>query len=363
MQKPITKEQIQAARQWDLLTYLRCQDPSSLRKTGPNEYRTVQHGSLVINPDGVWHWFAGGIGGRSTLDYLTKVEKMSFTAAVTRILSLSRSSLQPLPELEEGTRRLSSTHPKEFKLPTKCRTTTRIQAYLTGRGIDADLVRQCIENGSIYESEPHHNVVFVGRDGTGEARFASLRGTLPGSRFRMDVPGSSKAHNFLYVPPGCPPAPPWVALFESPIDALSFVTLNRRQSCCPISWDNLPCLSASGTAGMSLFSYLREHPQTDTIFLGFDADEAGHKGAQRIAKAIRYHPELSGQVRHIKSMHPNPAYGKDYNEVLQHLSQQPRPPTRHRFADHLANGRGQAAQHHQGSHTPIRSRKEALSRE
>lgn len=347
----------------DLLTYLRCHDPSNLRKTAPNEYRTVNHGSLVINPDGVWHWFAGGIGGRSALDYLTKVENVPFLEAATQILSLSGQPVHPLPELEESTKQRSNSRSEEFKLPTKCYTTARVEAYLTGRGIDADLVRQCVQDGSIYESYPHHNVVFVGRDSAGEARFASLRGTLPDSHFRMDVPGSSKAHNFLYVPPGCPPAPRWIAVFESPIDALSFITLNRRQSCCPIRWDSLPCLSASGTAGMSLLAYLREHPQTDTVFLGFDADEAGRKGAQRIANAIRSHPELSGQVRQIKSMHPNPAYGKDYNEVLQHFNRHPRPPTRRRFADNLADGRMQAAQHNQGPHTPTRSRKEALSRD
>lgn len=321
----LSKEQIAQARQVDLLTYLRCAEPENLKHTGRNEYRTVNHGSLCINSEGVWHWFAGGFGGRSALDYLTKVEQMPFLEAAHRVLSFS-GQMASLPESQRLDRRPKSDKaPKPFCLPARCSSTERIEAYLTGRGIDADLVQHCIQNGSIYEEYPHHNVVFVGRDNSGKACYASMRGTLPGSHFKLDVPGSAKDYNFLYLPPGCGPAPPWVAYYESPIDALSFVTLQRRQPCCPIGWNELPCLAAGGTAAIPMLTYLKEHPHVHTIFCGFDNDDGGHKGVMRLARDIRADPVLSQQVKHIKVMQPNLAYGKDYNEVLQYFCQ-PRPP-------------------------------------
>ena len=37
-------------------------------------------------------------------------------------------------------------------------------AYLSGRGIDKEIIQFCLESGRVYESEFHHNTVFVGMD-------------------------------------------------------------------------------------------------------------------------------------------------------------------------------------------------------
>ncbi|WP_417001303.1 DUF3991 domain-containing protein [Agathobaculum butyriciproducens] len=51
-----------------------------------------------------------------------------------------------------------------------------------------------MNSGSLYEDAVHHNCVFVGRDHTGQARYAGLRGTYDrdGKGFRGDVSGSDK---------------------------------------------------------------------------------------------------------------------------------------------------------------------------
>ena len=38
----------------------------------------------------------------------------------------------------------------------------------------------CVNQGILYESLPYHNVVFVGRDEKGQARYAFLRGIYDG---------------------------------------------------------------------------------------------------------------------------------------------------------------------------------------
>jgi hypothetical protein len=45
----VSVERIAAAKEVDLLSYLQSTEPSELRRSGANEYRTVSHGSLVIS--------------------------------------------------------------------------------------------------------------------------------------------------------------------------------------------------------------------------------------------------------------------------------------------------------------------------
>ena len=51
-----------------------------------NTYCTRTHDSLKIS-NGKWYWWSQGIGGRSALDYLTKVKGVELRQAV-EILSL-----------------------------------------------------------------------------------------------------------------------------------------------------------------------------------------------------------------------------------------------------------------------------------
>ena len=81
----ITEEQVEAARKVDLLTYLQEREPYELVRSGPNEYRTVTHGSLVISK-GKWYWNRGGFGGVSALDFLIKMRDMGFVDAVEDIM-------------------------------------------------------------------------------------------------------------------------------------------------------------------------------------------------------------------------------------------------------------------------------------
>ena len=128
----VTAEAIEAARQIDLLTYLRTQEPGELVHVSGNTYCTREHDSLKIS-NGKWHWFSRGIGGRNALDYLVKVKEMSFPDAVS---------------LLTGTPPQSYTAPKEpviskerrLLLPdvdTNCDT---VKQYLDGRGIHATVV-------------------------------------------------------------------------------------------------------------------------------------------------------------------------------------------------------------------------------
>ena len=77
----VTEEQIAEAKRWDLLSYLQAYEPGELKKSGPREYRTRSHDSLVIS-NGKWHWCSRNMGGRTALDYLIKVRGQDFVSAV-----------------------------------------------------------------------------------------------------------------------------------------------------------------------------------------------------------------------------------------------------------------------------------------
>ena len=68
-----SKEEIEKAREMDLLTYLRMYEPENLVRLHGNVYCTRQHDSLKIS-NGKWMWWSRGFGGSSALDYLTKVK-------------------------------------------------------------------------------------------------------------------------------------------------------------------------------------------------------------------------------------------------------------------------------------------------
>ena len=76
----VTPEQITQAKELDLLTYLQRYDPHELVHVGGNTYCTREHDSLKIS-NGKWNWFSRGIGGKTALDYLIKVQGFLFTLA------------------------------------------------------------------------------------------------------------------------------------------------------------------------------------------------------------------------------------------------------------------------------------------
>ena len=86
----------------------------------------------------------------------------------------------------------------------------------SGRGIDNDIVRFCIETGRIYESAYHHNAVFVGMDQQGKPQYAALRGI--NTDFIGEANGSNKNYSFLILAEKMSDK---VHVFESAIDLLS----------------------------------------------------------------------------------------------------------------------------------------------
>ena len=295
----VTKEQIEKAKEWDLLSYLQTFDPYELKRSGPREYCTRTHDSLKIS-NGKWCWNSRGIGGRTALDYLIKVRGLDFVEAVETLCGSRAPPPQERPRPKP---------PKPFSLPEASRFPSAMLSYLQGRGIHPELLEACIQAGTLYESRKYRNCVFVGRDPTGRARFACLRGTR--DSFKLDVAGSDKRYNFslLAADPQCPR----LAVAESPIDALSLATLVKRYGG---EWRDSHYLSLGGTAPRAMLQFLHDHPYVTQLSLCLDNDKAGMEGMERLKKAVREDAELAQRMKLIYQNPPPKEFGKDYNESL-----------------------------------------------
>ncbi|MDR2515417.1 MAG: DUF3991 and toprim domain-containing protein [Christensenellaceae bacterium] len=296
----LSKEQIAEARRVDLLTYLQEREPHELVRSAPGEYRTVSHGSLVMS-NGAWFWNRGQFGGVSALDYLTKVQGIGLVAAVEMIDGIRAPIISSsLPVREHRQRREG----KPLVLPPQSKYPTHLLSYLHDRGIHADVIKKCLERGSLYEGRYNGETVcvFVGHDDAGTARFGCVRGV--NSDMKRDCSGSDKRFSFHLAANAA--ANGSLAVFEAPIDALSHATLFPE-------WRGHR-LSLGGTSDVALMAFLERHPHIDNISLCLDADDAGRTASHKIVAAH------AGDVRfsHITVTIDPPMLGKDYNEALLH---------------------------------------------
>ena len=205
---------VREVKRMDLLTYLKNYEPYELVHFSGNTYTTRTHDSLKIS-NGKWMWWSQRTGGRSALDYLIKVRGYSFLEAVEMLAE--RANIQPPLSVSENV-----PMEKQLLLPKKNQDDQKVIAYLSGRGIDKEIIQFCLESGRVYESAFHHNVVFVGMDEKDNPKYAAIRGT--GSSFIGEANGSDKNYSFSIF---TEKPQDTVHLFESAIDLLSYATLQK----------------------------------------------------------------------------------------------------------------------------------------
>ena len=307
-------DRINKAKQIDLLTYLERYEPNELVKLKGNEYCTREHDSLKIS-NGKWNWHSRGIGGRSALDYLVKVQGMGLLQAANEILDRLNDVSVPYP------RRISKPPKKPFVLPPIMRNATEAVNYLCGRGIDYEIVADCIRQKRLYQSyivengQVHDVVAFIGYDNQDIPRFAAMRG-LCKERYMRDQAGSDKSYAF------CLPArePSNVLhLYESCIDMLSDITLEKARGYDWQAEHHLPLVGIyqpkkemkQSKKPDALVQYLRDHPKIDTLVTHFNHDEAGRLATELVKVLFQDSYKIEDKTP--------PIPGMDCNDQLRHL--------------------------------------------
>ena len=210
------------------------------------------------------------------------------------------------------TEKEEKTEPKVLRLPEKYQDSKRVIQYLFNRGIDYQIIQECIADGVIFESNGrYHNAVFVGKDETGTPKYAAYRG-LGSSTFKGDAYGSDKQYSFrLLAKEPCQS----VHLFEAAIDLLSYATLLKAQGK-DYKAENLLSLSGvyqpkkenkDSKIPIALSVFLEKNPLIKTIHLHLDNDKTGRLCANTLKELLRNKYEVFDEP---------PKKGKDYNDYL-----------------------------------------------
>lgn len=271
----VTREMILAARDADLLAYLRIKGYGIIR-SGKNEYRLAEHDSLVIS-NNKWHWKSRDIGG-NTLDFLIKYEGQEFKEAVRSLYDIEGQSFTNIGQFtpHEDKNKVRDKNEALLILSEKNSNHRRAFAYLNkSRAIDSEILADLLHQGKLFESK-RHNCVFIGKDTSGAVRYAAERGTLTVKAFRKECDGSDKRFCFSMEGSSCR-----LYVFESPIDALSHATIYKITGK-DYSADHR--LSLGGVEPLALEQYLQDHEQVTEIILCLDNDSVGLDASARIAE-------------------------------------------------------------------------------
>ena len=289
----IDRSIVEQARNTDILAFFEIRRGFTFTYKG-GAYRCEQHPSLAVDNDRrSFYWHSKGVGGFGVLDYLVKVENMPFVEAVESVAGITAANANQWLKTET---------PKTLVLPEKSATPLRLYDYLCGkRGIDSGIVDALIHEGKLYEDK-RGNVVFVGYDEKGKARFATLRGTSD-TAFRMDCAGSDKRYGFnMALSPS-----EQLYLYESAIDAMSHASIENIATGDKDAWKSRCRLSLAGTSDAALSFFLNQQTSVNQLVFCLDNDPAGREAAATMA--AKYAD--CGYYTRIDLPE-----GKDYNEDL-----------------------------------------------
>ena len=301
-----TERQIEQARSIDLLSYLQTYEPTELVHIRGNTYCTREHDSLKIS-NGKWMWWSRGFGGNSALDYLIKVKGMQFIDAM-KILTDEKDNTHHFDT--ERSEKPDCDVKRKLLLPERNESEMSVMWYLVGRGIDYDIIKECIDLGLIYESEVYHNCVFLGFDENGKAAYASFRSSSDNCHFKGEAVGSDKRYSFRIEAKGNT-----IHVFESAIDLLSYATIMKMKTG---NWKAETMVSLGGVYAPSpnkpitkipaaLDNALQNHPEVKTVALHLDNDNAGRAAAKSITEQLKNRYEIRNEP---------PPKGKDFNDYL-----------------------------------------------
>lgn len=263
----------------DLVTYFRTIMPYELVKVSANEYTTKTHDSLRMS-NGLWNWCSRGFGGRNAIDYLMKTEQLEFNDSANLLLKQLQNKV---PTIDQQPAKTKERH---IIIPEKNTASDKVISYLKSRGIDEEIIKECIEKQLIYEEKHYHNAVFVGYDDLGNIKYAGCRSTNE-TVFKQDATGGDKSYSFRLE---SNTKTDTIYIFEGAIDALSYATFlklygmdYKAKTLISLAGIYQPASDISKSKiPLAIQRYLDKHPETKNIFLCFDNDKAGRKASKAL---------------------------------------------------------------------------------
>lgn len=286
----VSKEQIKAAKETDLVSFLSFMYPELIVQRGSYYYH-AEHDSLLISPE-AWYRFSNGDGG-DTIEFLVRFCGKSFQQAVKELCSFN-GVRQPITEAKYE--RSKTTIRPDLPVPKAMGSSDEVIRYLELRGIKREITLELIKAGLLYQARGRQNNSFLAvfynpgkiaiskgvkdltklGDGLGYS-FEQVVSRLPNQYWEF-VPGKNRKRIFV-----C----------EAPIDALSLYQLYK---------ENAAYIAMAGLKPNTLKHIRVDNPDSE-IILAVDWDEPGKKFS-----------ETNSDYKTIRPKNPGPT--KDWNEYL-----------------------------------------------
>lgn len=295
-----------------------------LKQSGHDEFRGIDHDSLVITPSkNSWFWNSRSIGGKGGLsfaeDYILRDEpdkKGQFLKAMKLVT-----------DAKVGEAEVKEIKKEPFKLNTSqfSNRFDKAENYLTSkRGLSPFLIDKLHKQG-IIKQDKFGNALFLWKDPINK----NIKGvTKQGTTINHEKYGkrgtikqiernSESGYGFSFDSLDSKgKTPENIRFFESSIDALSYYNLNPKKLSDTrfVSMDGLKKEVVANYLNLTAKQLAKEGKSIKSIAFGVDNDEAGNKFMKEMSKLQAKNRD--GQVIELKSAQPSTKYGKDWNDVL-----------------------------------------------
>lgn len=362
-----------------VIDYMERNYPGELIKCGLDCYKWSEHDSMKFMDEGNsyvgWYWHSrspqhgGGdrYCGRDALSFIRDVEipegihghspgedwSKVFRDVCSELYSSClgkdlEAEIAKRPEDRTPSKKAKSSFRQTYKrperkleMPPKDTSNEYAYNYLTSRGIDGNIVKDLMNKGLIYGStDPYrhqfHNVAFVGMKNMKNEPGSVTWRACSDKKDRGDAKGSQKKFSFHLEPESMAVdnvnMTGGVHVFESPIDLLSYATLEKMAgrdytSECLVSLNGVTSMTEDRLPA-SLDNWWNTHPvgtESITISLHFDNDTAGREAAKTIEKFFKNHTHNASiltsdmKIEVVNETEKMAFKEKDVNEYLQHL--------------------------------------------
>ncbi|AAO05077.1 MULTISPECIES: DUF3991 domain-containing protein [Staphylococcus] len=293
---PISEEQLENAKNKSILD-VASECGYSFRKSG-KYYIGNEHDSLVLNANkNTYNWYSKQEYG-NTINFIQNEKGLDFIDAVKY---LNNEEFQVANFKEEKVVYDSS----KYKYKEKEDMAVSRDYLINKRMLNEDLVNQLIEQDYIKEDKMK-NVCFQWKNQDGEIVGSDKRGTGK-TPFRGIDKGSDIKHAFNF---STTEKPKDIYIFEAPIDALSYRTLNQDKDGIYMSMNGL---KQDAVRYQIAFYMKRYETDPESVHLCVDNDEAGNKFINNFQGLIS---NQSGKEINIVPEQPKEDGCKDWNDVL-----------------------------------------------
>lgn len=307
-----SKEEIIRIESIDIVDY--CKNNGIPVKDESRRYsRLVEHDSCVINKEkNLFYWNSRGIQGGNIINFVREYEGVGFKEAMEKLQKGDYEKNEQInqPIKQEPFIYDSSTEINDFK---------KARNYLVkDRKIDSELVDKLHDEGLI-KQDKRNNVMFLWKENE-RIVGCDLQGTYNRDKSQKrtwkGVQPNSTADYGFNIKNG---EPKNLKFFESPVDLLSYATLNKNKL------KDTQLISMGGLKQETIINYivntskqLKDTP--DSIAICVDNDKAGKEFTQKFThlKVKR----KNGTDYNISYEFPSEKYGKDWNDQLKELSNQ-----------------------------------------